>query len=252
MLGSEWLKAFVAVGMLKDSRDWSATGAGVLFLDDDNFIWLVTAAHVVSTTGAGAVAPLLVKIDGTPVVVDLSRVQREAGIEWIVDGDNDIALSPMPRINDVDIRAVSYDVCLSIREVLPSMPAYTVGCPYGMHTLDPVRPAPLVLDGVISGTDIHAGLIYTSAPTFPGNSGGPLLVYRSPIAPDGSMYLGSKAVLLSGIMLETQLVPSPDDNPPMPPLHLGIARSVDAVISLLKSDRARSLSRHLRELKPRT
>ena len=85
----------------------------------------------------------------------------------------------MPSSPDFCIKAVTAEKCLRMTELVPSMPCFTVGCPYGLHGLNPQEATPLVLDGVISGVDPVSRKVYTSAPTFPGNSGGPLIALRT-------------------------------------------------------------------------
>jgi S1-C subfamily serine protease len=93
-------------------------------------------------------------------------------------------------------------------------------------------------------------MVYTSAPTFPGNSGGPFIAVRAPFNPAGrAMGIGRQIVVFAGIMLETQLVPAPTPANPIPPLHLGVAVPVDAVLALLESERARSITAQVEELR---
>ena len=130
------------------------------------------------------------------------------------------------------------------------MPSFTVGCPYGIHGVDPQQATPLVLDGVISGVDTASRKIYTSAPTFPGNSGGPLIAFRSPLLPMGGMEVGRYILGFAGIMLETRLLPATDPVSRIPPLHLGVAAPADAVLALLESDQARAITDRVKQLQP--
>jgi hypothetical protein len=245
MLSREWLQAFVPLGMLEGKDRWSAVGAGVLFIEH-GVLWLVTALHAVRDVKE-RIAPLLRKTDGTVLIVSLADVQKSAAFSWLEDGPMDLAATPMPSAPDLQIKGVTRRECLLIKNVIPSMPAYTVGCPYGLTGLDPARPSPLVLDGVVSGTNEPELTIYTSAPTFPGNSGGPLVVHRSPISPTGNHSVGPLPLLFAGIVLAARLVPAPDESSRLPPLHLGIVRSADAVLRLLDSPEARDLASRLKE-----
>jgi hypothetical protein len=99
-----------------------------------------------------------------------------------------------------------------------------------------------VLSGIIAGVNSGTNRIYTSTPTFPGNSGGPLIVIRSPFLPEGGMTIG-KTVLLAGIMLESMLIPpQKQGDAPMPALHLGVAAPTDAILGLLDSEDARAIT----------
>lgn len=156
------------------------------------------------------------------------------------DQVNDLAAAPMPSSRDYDIKAVAQENCLRLPELVPSMPCFTVGCPYGLYGVNPRKATPLVLDGVISGVDPDNRKVFTSAPTFPGNSGGPLVVVRVPFDPTGRMTVGVPTVFFAGVMLETRLIP--DQNDRVPPLHLGIAAPADAVLDLLESAQARAIA----------
>jgi S1-C subfamily serine protease len=143
---------------------------------------------------------------------------------------------------EIEIKSIPVQLCLPFKDLLPSMPCFTIGCPYGLHGVDKQRSTPLVLDGVISGVDPEAKRIYTSTPTFPGNSGGPLIAVRGSVSNDGrQMIIGRSPVLLAGIMLETRLVFSPDPAVQTPPLHLGFAVPMDAVISLLDAKEVQAI-----------
>ena len=130
----------------------------------------------------------------------------------------------------------------------------------------------MVLDGVISGMDPENRKVYTSAPTFPGNSGGPLIAYPSNFYPGADGIPGRFPVFLAGIMLETKLLPTQDPikripsmsgyagsaqslpaSDPInriPSLHLGVAAPVDAVLALLDSDQAKAIIARVEGLRP--
>lgn len=243
MLSREWLQAFVPVGVAAGPGQWVATGAGVLFLEH-GLLWLVTARHVVLEAGKDHVSPLLTTTDGGVVVVQIGKVQHSAGFAWVEDERADLAATPLPTTSGLAVKAVTRRECIPIGDVIPSMPSFTVGCPYGLAGLEPGRPTPLVMDGVVSAVRPSEDLIFTSAPTFPGNSGGPLMVYRNPFAPSGALVVGEPVVYLAGIILQTQLV-ADHRHPGIPPLHLGMARSSDAILRLLDSEAARATAARL-------
>jgi hypothetical protein len=275
MLSTEWLNAFAPVGCLRNDNLWSAFGAGVFF-HKPPLLWMVTARHVLKKIGSPALTVLVSRSSGEGViVVKIGEILTNHGLSWIEDEINDIAAAPMPASPDFGIKAIAPEVCLLMADLVPSMPCFTVGCPYGLHGLNPQRATPLVLDGVISGLDPVRRKIYTSAPTFPGNSGGPLVAVRSPFNPAGGMIVGRPTVLFAGIMLETVLLPATDPasyapalhsgyaplvetssltstNSPnrIPPLHLGVAAPADAVLSLLDSEQARAMAARIAASRP--
>jgi hypothetical protein len=237
-----------------------------VFFHKPPLLWIVTARHVVKKVGPSALTALVTRSSGEGViVVKVGEILATNGFSWIEDEVSDLAAAPMPTSPDFAIKAVTPDNCLSLRELIPSMPCFTVGCPYGLHGLNPQKATPLVLDGIISGVDPASRKVYTSAPTFPGNSGGPLIAIRSPFNPAGGMIVGRPTVLFAGIMLETALLsadpashipplhsgsaplvsPTPgpitDSASRTPPLHLGVAAPADGVLTLLDSEEARAI-----------
>ena len=237
MLTDEWLSVFVPVGVLKQPDSWQPVGAGVLF-HAPPCVWLLTANHVIRDAGGEHVAVLVNHRQGGIVVVDLTEIHQQNNIQWVTNPSLDIAAGLMPLSPDWNIKAITEDFCISLQQVLPSMPCYTVGCPYGVASLDPRRATPLVLDGIVSGVNPDSRLIYISAPTFPGNSGGPVLVIRVPYNPSGGLVVGSPTVLLAGLVREMTLVQTNGLSHPMPALHLGIGVSIEVALELLKSEAA--------------
>jgi hypothetical protein len=212
---------------------------------------MVTARHVVQKVGPTALTVLVTRSSGEGViVVKIGEILANQGLSWLEDEVNDLAAAPMPASPDFGIRAVTAENCLPMNELVPSMPCFTVGCPYGLHGLNPQKATPLVLDGVISGVDPASRRIYTSAPTFPGNSGGPLIAVRSPFNPAGGMIVGRPTILCAGIMLETVLLSAVDPVNRIPPLHLGIAAAADAILSLLDSDQAQAITARVEPSRP--
>lgn len=251
MLSTDWLSAFAPVGGRRDDNLWVAFGAGVFF-HKPPLLWLVSALHVVEKVGVKALTALVTRSSGEGIiVVEVGKILSTHGFSWLVDKASDLAAAPMPASPDFRIKAVNAESCLPLGQLIASMPCFTLGCPYGVHGLDPQSATPLVLDGVISGVDHANRKVYTSAPTFPGNSGGPLIVHRSPFWPDGGFHLGPPTILFAGIMLQTTLVNNPDPTGRTPPLHLGVAAPVDSVLALLNSDHARALTARVEALQPR-
>ena len=217
MLSREWLSAFVRIGVLSSQADWSPIGAGVL-LHDPPVVWLITAAHVVKTARDQEIAPLVTQQKGGLAVVRIREIQEQHGYRWHFDKK----------------------LCINADDLIPSMQCYTVGCPYGVRGFDSQRATPLVLDGVIAGIDAGFGTVYTSVPTFPGNSGGPIIVRRDPFHPSGGLVVGQPVMLLAGIILQASVVSAPEssDSVSLPPLHLGIGVSIDIALNLIRSEAA--------------
>jgi hypothetical protein len=242
MLSTEWLSAFAPVGAYLGDSKWWAAGAGVFFLKPP-VVWLITANHVVAEVGTEQVSVVVTPRTGSELlVIPVGKILSERGGSWVRDASSDLAAAPMPLSPDFDLKAVQAENCMTFGGLVPSMPCFTIGCAYGLWGINPEKATPLVLDGIISGVDPTTRRIITSAPTFPGNSGGPLIAIRSPFTPDGVLTLGSPTVLLAGIMLGTMLVPSPKQDDRTPPLHLGNAVPIDAVIEMLESEQAQAVA----------
>jgi hypothetical protein len=250
MLSTEWLSAFAPVGSLRDDNQWAAFGACVFF-HKPSLLWMVTARHVLEKVGRQALTVLITRSSGQGlIVVQVGEILTNHGFSWVEDEVNDLAAAPMPASPDFGIKAVTPENSVPMIDLVPSMPCFTVGCPYGLHGLNPQKATPLVLDGVISGVDPVSRKIYTSAPTFQGNSGGPLIAFRSPSDPAGRMIVGRSTVLFAGIMLETKLLHAEDPSSRISPLHLGVAAPADAVLALLDSDQARAITASVEVLQP--
>jgi len=241
MLSKEWLRAFAPVGRLEADGGWIPRGAGVFFLKHD-VAWLVTANHVVESVGCEALSVLVTRSseDGTGVV-EVGKILRENQFPWVRDSVLDLAAAPIPASSEFNIFALGEPECMRIKDLVPSMQSFTAGCPYGLRGFDSDSATPLVLNGTIAGIDVAGGKIFTSVPTFPGNSGGPLIAVRSPFSPSGGMVVGRPTVLFAGIMLQSATVTSPHPDH-LPPLHLGVAAPWDAVAALLDSTAANEIA----------
>lgn len=246
MLSADWLSAFLPIGVLQGGENWVPLGAGTLFRDGP-FIWFVTAHHVIRSAGDHSLSVLVPNANSAGViVVELSSLLRAQGIGWIEDEGNDLAAAPFPLSDQFKIKAVGIENCLRMADVLPSMQSYTVGCPYGVRGFDPDSAMPLVMGGVIAGKSPGERLLYTSAPTFQGNSGGPLVVVKPPYDAAGNLYVGPPTVYFAGTILEMALVRAEERKAGhLPPLHLGIARAADVVIELLRSSSAQGIASQL-------
>lgn len=256
MLNLEWLQAFLPLGMVSPVGKWTPTGAGVL-LHRPPFVWLVTAAHVVPDEESRMAALVPTTADGRELV-DLKTIQTQFKIRWIYDRSSDLASTLMPVGEQMRIKAIPAELCLSSDQLIPSMQTYTVGCPYGFMGFDPQKAAPLVMSGVIAGVDPSKSRVLTTSPTFPGNSGGPLVVIRSPISPQGGMVVGRPVVYLGGIVLQVAQIGSYPSSvlggstPGAPPLHLGVAIGMEKVQQLLDSEESRAMTSSLKPTGPET
>ena len=244
MLDREWLQAFLPLGKVSEDGSWTPTGAGVL-LHRPPVVWLVTAAHVVPPEPSRVAALVPTTTDGRELV-DLRAIQERFKTSWVYDKASDLAATLMPIGPAMKIKAIPAACCVDSSNVVPSMQAYTVGCPYGFLYAD--VSAPLVQGGVIAGVDPGKAQILTTAPTFPGNSGGPLIVIRSNVSPAGGVTVGRQVVLLAGIVLQMAQIGTYPTNLLSghtvggPVLHLGVAVGMERVSSLLESEAARAMT----------
>jgi hypothetical protein len=256
MLSPEWLSAVAPVGATVAPNAWAAFGA-CTFFNRHRVLWLVTANHVVNSIGNAALSVFVGRQppDGV-AVIEVGKILADNGLDWVRNTEGDLAAAPMPVTAEplsLGIKWIGADACLELGKLSPSLPCVTIGCPFGLPGVDLTRSTPLVLGGIIAGVDPHTRRVYTSAPTFPGNSGGPLVVMQSPYKEIGGgiqfvMGGGRRTTLLAGIMLEMHLVwpPNPDDR--TPPLHLGVAAPTDAIISLLDSEPAQAIVSKIRNI----
>lgn len=238
MLDRDWLKTFAAFGFISEPNRWQPTGACV-FVAHEDVVWCVTAAHVLGHAAEKSVGAM-VNINGEQTVLDLTAIyEATPGVGWVIDEINDVAAGPVPMPPGIDIRSIDFDRMLDQTDLLPSMPCLTGGQPYGLPGVDPDKPTPLILDGVIAGVDLARSRVFVSVPTFPGSSGGPIIAYRTPWDPSGSMVVGAPTVFLAGLVTETIVIPNNQpDQPHVPPLHLGCGTTTNSVKKLLTSELA--------------
>lgn len=247
MLNSEWLKIFAPIGVLNEKKQWNAVGAGVFFLQEP-IVWFVTAYHVIRDLTDHHCLILVGHKTKKIIPIDLTAIHTEHDIDWVCNTTFDIAASPVPIFSDFTLKALKEDNCFSLEKISLSMTAYTMGCPYGLRGFDPTSTDPLVQQGIIAGVNRQENIIYTTTPTFPGNSGGPLLVEQKPYNASGGMGLGKPTIYCGGIITEYGLIKSavqkgaPEG---LPNFHFGIARPTDKIIELLKSDDAKKLTNKL-------
>lgn len=243
MLDKDWLLTCAPLGAFDlEKQSWRALGAGV-FIYDNPFIWYVTANHIIAENSD---TPLLVLINHAKEkrnLIDLGAVQKQYQINWLIDEKNDLAATLFPTNQDFMLRAIEFSFFMDSKNMLPSMICYSVGCPYNLMGFDMEKITPCVLDGIISGIDPKEGRVYVTVPTFPGNSGGPLFIWKQPIAPNGSLNLTTPVVYLGGIISQYAVVsngsqPNHDNSPS---LHLGIVIPSEAIQRLLTSSASQIL-----------
>ncbi len=252
MLDQDWLKTFAPFGIIPEQNRWQPTGACV-FISYEDVVWCVTAAHVL-TTAASKPVGCMVTMNGQQTILGLTEIYAKTpGIGWNIDRDSDLAAGPMPIPPGIDIRTIGFDRCLEQKDLLPSMPCLTAGQPYGLPGVDPTKPTPLILDGIIAGLEPAQRRVFVSVPTFPGNSGGPIIAYRTPWNTAGGMNVGIPTVFLAGIITQTIVLSGNQaDKSPIPPLHLGSGASIDAVKQLLMGEGAKRMLGVIRQAKPAT
>ncbi len=242
MLDREWLSTFAPVGLIPAPGQWQPTGAGV-FIRHHDLVWLATAHHVAPQDGGGF--GILAPVNGQPTLFELTEIMAHTpDASWIADSAHDVAVAPMPTPPGIGIKAISRAQTLRVQDVLPSMTCLTGGCPYGLPGMNREKSIPIVLDGVIAGTDTASRTLFISTPTFPGNSGGPIIVVRSPFNPAGGMVVGRPTILLAGIVSQFQTI-QPND-PKAAPLRLGVGVAIDVVFDLLDGSKATSMARSLK------
>lgn len=223
-----------------DSTRWRPAGACVFVRHE--VIWCVTAAHIIrkaQTLGVGCV----VGVGESQTAMNLTDIYRRTpGLDWVIDSKTDIAVAPMPVAPGIQIRAIDFQDCLEQRDVLPSMPCLTAGQPYGIPGVVEGRATPIILSGVIAGMDPENRRIFISVPTFPGNSGGPIIVQPEPYTATGTLNVGRPTVLLAGVVTETVMVADDQPRPQrIPALHLGAGASFDAIKALIQSTDAQRM-----------
>jgi hypothetical protein len=252
MLSPDFLNTAVPLGLLAADGSFKPLGSGVLVARHE-LAWLVTARHV-KDAAAGASKDQLVLVgttkSGEQFPMHLQKLAEDHDIDWIeTDKEEDLTAIPVPLSQDWVHRTIPEGLCLTGDAVIPSMPCYTLGIPYGLSSLSPGRITPLVLDGVVSGIDQDRGLLYISAPTFKGNSGGPVFVYRSPFDPGGGLTVGNPPILFAGIVIQQMLVSgaSSASDPVIasPPLHLGVVRTAERILFLLDGKAVMTMSKRL-------
>ncbi len=245
MLDNNWLITSAPLGGYDSkNQSWKAFGSGV-FIFDKPFIWYVTANHIVKRKSTLPIHVLINHAKTKYHLINIESMHSQNEIDWIVDEENDLAATLFPLNPDFNIKAIGFPFFQSSQDLLQSMICYTVGCPYGMAGFDIDRNNQYVLDGIISFVERKKNRIYVTVPTFPGNSGGPLFVWKQPIQPDGSLTVGSKVVFLGGIISKYVLISngSEQDNPcpALPPMHLGEVIPSELIKNLLTSQKSFAL-----------
>lgn len=251
MLDEDWLSTCAPLGILDTSfNQWKAIGAGV-FVFDDPFIWYVTANHILKEIGDESIFVLVNHKKMQKSLVNISSLHKQHKLNWLIDESNDLAATPFPADTNFAFKAVSAPSFLSSSYMLPSMVCYSIGCPYSLAGFDIEKVNPFVLNGIISNLDKQAKKIYVTVPTFPGNSGGPLFVWNSPIKPNGDVSLGNPVVYLGGIITGYVLVASstsPISQAACPPLHLGVVVPSEIIHDLLHNVEAKNLKNKMQNI----
>lgn len=250
MLDKYWLSTCAPLGVFDSTTQvWKALGAGV-FVYDDPFIWYITAYHLIKDKGNLPIHVLVNHAKANRYLVDIDSLHNQHKIDWLIDNKNDLAATLFPVDPSFVIKAISSSSFMSSKEMIPSMKCYSVGCPYSLAGFDMEKVNPCVLDGIVSGIDTKQLRVYVTVPTFPGNSGGPLFVWKDPIQPNG-VNLGSSVLYLGGIISEYILVGNgtteKTSQMDLPPLHLGVVISSEAILDLLQNANAIDLKNRIKK-----
>jgi hypothetical protein len=91
---------------------------------------------------------------------------------------------------------------------------------------------PVVLDGIVAGMERTAQRLYVTAPTYPGNSGGPVFVERPLHNTSGGLTVGVPTTFLAGVVLQTGKI---EVSGYTERLHLGVAAHITQVDKLLNT-----------------
>lgn len=247
MLDKDLLSTCAPLGTLcSKTNEWRARGAGV-FIFDDPFIWYVTAEHLTANKESHPIHILINHAKSKQYLVNIDSLHKQHKMDWIVDKKNDLAATLFPADPNFELKAINFSLFMNSKEMLPSMSCYSVGCPYNLAGFDMERVNPCVLDGIISGIDRQRGRIWVTVPTFPGNSGGPLFVWKQPIQANGDVNLGRTVAHLGGIISEYVLVgdgnSETDNRMCLPPLHLGVVIPTESIQALLNTEEALGLKK---------
>ena len=220
----DWLNAFVPLGAL-DGQQWTSCGAGVLLLDNP-LVWLFTTKTVVAATGSLPLAAW-VPDDQDGTIVDLTT-DRSPETGWLAHPTADLIACLFPVDPKWRVKAFVEARCFPTEDLQPLLPVASMGCAYGLTPLTS-RPRPLVLSGnVASCVD---GVVITTAPLLPRNSGAPLLVPLPPQAGGG--------VALAGISTATLSVPESVQST-APPVRLTSAVPISAALGLIRSNQGKA------------
>lgn len=251
MLDEDWLSTCAPLGILDASCDqWKAIGAGV-FVFDDPFIWYVTANHLIKEAGDESIFVLINHKKVQKSLVNINSLHQQHKLNWLIDEGNDLAATPFPADVDFALKAVSFPSFLTSNDMLPTMSCYSVGCPYSLAGFDIEKVNPFVLGGIISNLDRQAKKVYVTVPTFPGNSGGPLFVWKQPIKANGDVVLGNPVVYLGGVIIQyvvvASMTPPPTSQQACPPLHLGVVVPSEFIHDLLHNADAKKLKNKMQK-----
>ncbi len=209
MLPSEWLDAVVPIGERTPSG-FSPRGIGVVMRVGE-MSWLVTAGHVVSG------APPLVGVVQSPDRDAVGEIVLGAPgqIAWVVNQALDIAVHPFTHEGETSVKVIAESELAHLAELRPSAPAYSIGVPMGLAGLDPSRPTPFVLGGIVSAVSARSNEVYSTAVALPACSGSPLVARRE----DGSWALAGLLLSLVGFQ----------QTGPATQLFFGVARSAEVI-----------------------
>lgn len=251
MLNKDWLSTCAPLGIFdSNTKAWKAIGAGV-FIYDDPYIWYVTALHLIKDKEPFSTQVLVNHTNGKHCLVDIGSLHKQHNVNWIIDNNHDLAATLFPSNPNFNLKAISKDYFFQSKDLLPSMRCYSVGCPYSLSGFDIENMTTCVLDGIISGVDSKQHRVYVTVPTFPGNSGGPIFVWKEPIQANGGLEIGDPTVYLGGIITEYALIGCETSQEMselrLPSLHLGVVIPSEAILALLNETQAKELKNQIKK-----
>lgn len=226
---TDWLQAVVPLGLRADGDQWLPRGLGVLLIQD-TVLWLAIPRSLLASAAGH---PMLALIDdgGAGATVDVTTGRSGTATDWILDPDDDLAVSIFPHSPTFRVKAFTPSACLPFKLVQPMLQVTAVNCPYGSGEPGFAEPRPILLPGTISRVEPERRSFYTDARMLPSNLGAPIVTSIPAEAGGG--------VALAGIAVGAMTVPEPAGSP-RPPLVLTTCLASAAIVALLQSDATRA------------